>query len=463
MSALKKDLNVSNTNTLNGYFPVRTSNSDDSFDWDVAQGIVVRNLYKKTVAKEIITLKDDDKGNKIDKSLYRFSELCREDFEKRLDEAELWTYLEKMYFSNGAFYDVAPESLLFKITSVSASSSKNRLGDLFSSLMGGFYIANPARVERNFLEQQVVDSLRDPRVLADYNGKRISKGVQEKPYLPFLTNYFRKDVTFLVNRPKYLLEKLEDLLKLYAYLYTAQLALNIKGWSSLTEPTSKPLYFIMENETASKERIDLVKNGHQKVSQLIENIFPYLSMSESLQEVDANTNAHRLPLWMLASTLTEEDTPKLSKYAEEFALNRNKDKGPEYRFPYDKTNLDPQYWLKALLELSLQQFGKNESRAAAQGKFIKATEMELCSTFVRSRGQVGRVLVMNQDYLELITNLAIGEKGKLRFHELLKEFEERGVYFDMQTQQSLIKFYERVGNVERMSDSGDAVYVRKTI
>ena len=47
--------------------------------------------------------------------------------------------------------------------------------------------------------------------------------------------------------------------------------------------------------------------------------------------------------------------------------------------------------------------------------------------------------------------------------ELLEEFKSRGVYFDKKTQQSLIGFYERVGNVERMSDSGDAVYVRKTI
>jgi DNA phosphorothioation-dependent restriction protein DptG len=70
---------------------------------------------------------------------------------------------------------------------------------------------------------------------------------------------------------------------------------------------------------------------------------------------------------------------------------------------------------------------------------------------------------MNQDYLTLLTNLAIGENQRLRFSDLLKEFEARGVYFDKKTQQALIKFYERVGNVERMSDSGDAVYVRKTI
>ncbi|MQK80561.1 DNA phosphorothioation-dependent restriction protein DptG, partial [Escherichia coli] len=28
---------------------------------------------------------------------------------------------------------------------------------------------------------------------------------------------------------------------------------------------------------------------------------------------------------------------------------------------------------------------------------------------------------------------------------------------------TLVAFYERMGNVERMSDSGDAVYVRKTV
>jgi len=461
MSILKKDLNVSSSNALNSYFPVRTNNSEDSFDWSVAQGIVVRNLYQKVVAKGLAKLGEDEQGEKVDQSLERFRELCKEDFAIRLDEPELWSYLEKMYFANDAFFDVAPESLLFKISSLSGSSSKNRLGDLFSSLMGGFYLKNKVRIERNFLEQQVVDSLRSEKVISDFNGRRLSKNINESPYLPFLTKLFCRDIEFLSKHPKYFLEKLEDLLKLYGYLYTAQLALNIKGWTSLEEPTSKPLYFIMENETASKERVDLVKNGHQKVSPLIENIFPYLSISESLQDPNGKANEHRLPLWKLASYLTEDDSVELARYAEEFASDRNKDR--DYTFPYDKSERDPQEWLKILLKLSLDQFSKGETRAAAQGKFIKATEYELCSGFVKNRGQVGKILVINQDYLELITNLAVGDNEKLRFHELLQEFEARGIYFDKQTQKSLIQFYERVGNVERMSDSGDAVYVRKTV
>jgi DNA phosphorothioation-dependent restriction protein DptG len=52
---------------------------------------------------------------------------------------------------------------------------------------------------------------------------------------------------------------------------------------------------------------------------------------------------------------------------------------------------------------------------------------------------------------------------KLRLHELMTAFEQRGFYLDNQSRQILVAFYERMGNVERMSDSGDAVYVRKTV
>ena len=85
------------------------------------------------------------------------------------------------------------------------------------------------------------------------------------------------------------------------------------------------------------------------------------------------------------------------------------------------------------------------------------------ANFVQSRGRHGNALVLKQDMLILLTNLTIGNQDKLRFHELMKGFEQRGVFTDKQTQQELINFYERIGNVERMSDSGDAVYVRKTV
>ena len=82
---------------------------------------------------------------------------------------------------------------------------------------------------------------------------------------------------------------------------------------------------------------------------------------------------------------------------------------------------------------------------------------------MQRRGRAGRVLVLNQDHLLLLANIAIGKQEKLRFQELIVEFRKRGIYLDKQTEIELIKFFERIGNIEKMSDSGDAVYVRKTI
>lgn len=90
-------------------------------------------------------------------------------------------------------------------------------------------------------------------------------------------------------------------------------------------------------------------------------------------------------------------------------------------------------------------------------------EKNMAADFVQVRGRSGRVLVLTQDHIILLTNLVVGHQVKLRFHELILGFQQRGIFVDKQTEQELIKFYERIGNVERMSDSGDAVYVRKTI
>jgi DNA phosphorothioation-dependent restriction protein DptG len=447
MSILKKELEVSGVNSLNGFFPARTSSSDEAFDWEVAKGMVVRNLYRKQLSK-VVVVSDNDEV-----SYSKFRDICKEDFKQRLDEVELWDYLEQMYFAQDTFFDIAPECLLFRIARLPKNSPKKRLGDLFSNLMQDYFNSNPERMKRNFLEKQVVESLRSTTVLVDLVDPLFSNNIGEKPYLPFLSECFCKDIKLLSDHPGYLLKHLEEFLKLYGYLYTAQLALNINGFTSV--PKSRPLYFIMENETASLERVDLVRNGHQQVSANINYIFPYLTIAETLQETVAGEV--RLPLWEFASHLTSLDSDPLKKYAKEFAENRG------LQDDFDELNPEAHYWLRELLSLSVKQFAKGQSRTAAQAKFVKATEVELCSTFVRARGRVGKVLVMNQDYLSMLTNLAIGENERLRFHELLKEFEGRGVYFDKKTQQELIKFYERVGNVERMSDSGDAVYVRKTI
>ncbi|NPU90387.1 MAG: DNA phosphorothioation-dependent restriction protein DptG [Gammaproteobacteria bacterium] len=461
MSKLKSNLTAGN-NVLNSYFPSRTSIAKEGdFDWGVAAAIVIRNLYRKRLNSKLLRNLEGDFQDKEKAAIAKFEEVCRADFHSKLDETELWIYIKEMYFDVGSIYQLAPESLLFKLAPLTASSAQHRLADMFSSLMHGFNLPKIQWEASNFIESQVIKSLQSEVILEEMkdNSQTLSKGINEKPYLPFLTQMFRRDLQFLGTRPKYLLAQIDNLLRLYGYLYTAQLALNIKN--TRERPIVRPLYFILENESASRERTNLSAFGHQAVQKAMQYIFPYLSMNESLQFIDKEKGDRRIPLWELAETLSQNDSIPLRKYAKEFAKDRNEE--IDFVFDHDETVSDPHYWLEVLLKTAVDQFGKKRTRAAAQEKFVRTTEHELCSTFAKSRGQAGKVLVMNQDYITLITNLAVGEKEKLRLGDLIKEFNYRGIFFDKQSQQALVRFYERVGNVERMSDSGDAVYVRKTL
>ena len=88
---------------------------------------------------------------------------------------------------------------------------------------------------------------------------------------------------------------------------------------------------------------------------------------------------------------------------------------------------------------------------------------KILKPFTQTRGSAGTIFILNQEYLLLLTNIAIGEREKLRLYEIIDEFKQRGVFFDKESQKALVEFYERLGNVEKMSDSGDAIYVKKTI
>ena len=439
MATIKDDLSQSaiGNNKLNSYFPIRTKDGAGTFDWDAVIGFVIKLIYRKEL------LIDD---------IEEFKTICEKSFNEKLDNAKFLKYLDKMYFSGNSLFEITPELLLFKAKKVTGNTPNARLGEMFSSILQDTYINKKTEAQHNFLEKTIIDVLQD-NITSIEGSKSSKKIINEDPYLPFITDAFGNDLLFLSKHPKYFLSVLTQFLKLYAYLYTAQLALNISSWKE-GEPTPKPLYFILDTETASAERLHIRDDGHQRVHTALFKIFPFLSMSESLQPL----KKEKIPLWKLAELLSDADIDPLINYAMAFKEERNLSIDiPKVSLPTDALDI--------LLKLGMEQFEKGQptTRPGLNIKYVRTTESELCSHFIQSRGRAGRVLVINQDYLLLLTNISIGDNLKLRFHELLEAFKKRGVFFDKRSQQALIQFYERIGNVERMSDSGDAVYVRKTI
>lgn len=427
-----------NNNQVSTFLPLRTKDKHYKFCWDAVLGYFVHVLYAKSLKKCDIE---------------SFKKLCEKRFSIILDEPEFWQVLEEMYFGSGSLFKLSPEMLIFKVIENEIDTNSKNLGNMFVGLLNGLKLDSSTVKELNFLEKEIKSEFDGFYI----SNKKKSVSQTEVTYLPFLSELFKKDLLFLNKRPQYLLHNFNSFLRLYGFLYISQMALNIKNWANGT-PSSKPCFFIIDNEKASEERSQVREFGYSQLHDYLEYLFPYLSINEVIQP-----KGEVIPLWQLYQSINENDVTKLNQFGRDFVEDRMQRKWYNTEQNWFDSS-DKKETIQQLLNLSHAQFdNKNGRLTRYNDTVVKGTLSKILYPFIQHRGRGGLVLRFNQDYLVLLTNLAIGERDKLRFHEIIKEFEARGVFFDKQSQQSLIDFYDRMGNVERMSDSGDAVYVRKTV
>lgn len=430
---------IQNKNFVNHFLPFRSQSS--GLDFEAIAGSILTVAFQKRL----------EKGS----TLERFKSSVFSRLQYKLTDQEIRPLIEKMYFDDNAagLFKVSPEFLIFKSAQAEASTNKH-----VAQVFIGFIRDSDRRFpklssEVNFLEQELVEAFQ--KRLTDCNEDPV-----ESPYLPFMAELFAQDLGFLLEHPGYFLENLRAFFSLYTFLYSSQLALNINGWTE--KPVSKPLFFILDTEKASLER-NQVREAFRHLRVKAFDLFPVLSMLEYLNQ-PKDKKARKFPLWKIFLDINEMDAlhvnsvnDSLIRFCERYREKRGFPSLGEY--PQTTKEL-----LEILSRTAKEIFGiKGTSQYTVNSKFVNAFENEIAPHFVQVRGRSGRVLTISQDYLLLLTNLAIGSRKQVQFQELLQEFRRRGVWFDRQSEQAIIRFLERIGNVERMSDSGDAVYVRKTL
>ncbi len=438
---------VADKNDLNHYLPIRGKNNHIDY------GTVAGNVLGLLIGRELDTSRY---------SAEEFKNDCLDELGGLLTDEEMLEHIEKMYFRNDALNKASPEFLLLGRQDKESSASKY-LSQIFRSFLGKNEQLSELKSKANFIETIFIGVLQN--YLRKPGGKKSGKGQTEQPYLPYMADNFSKDVRFLSSKTEYLMGHFEEFLELYNFLYCSQLALNIRNWTA-GEPKSQMMYFILDTEKASQERSQIKTYGFYPMHRNVAAVFPILTMLDTLNKQAPDEDV--VPLWQYGKALVSEDYDSgevaalIGEYADNFSEKRQiKSRSGEFNdSPIDQVRLLIQY---SLDQFDPARYTKKAHRHEIKDAYQKQYEEHIAKHFVQNRGSSGRVLVLNQDYLLLLTNLAIGSKRQLRFQELLKEFRARGVYFDKQSEQALIAFFERVGNVDRMSDSGDAVYVRSTI
>jgi DNA phosphorothioation-dependent restriction protein DptG len=439
MYPITPNLQVSDKNKSPNYLPVRQKGNE--FSWASVTGLVLGNVLRQGLPDYgIETFRDD----------------CRREFENLLIDPNVWEWLDHMYFSTSAVLQVSPLFLLFKAQKEAREDNEDaaanqRMNAMFAGLLGEFSLDVTPSDELHFLEQTLLKVLE--RHLRPIGAKDV-RG--DQPYLPFLTQSFERDMRFLAAHPAYLMAELTNTLKLYAFSYCSQLSLSVRDWRN-GAPQPKELYFILDVEKASTERDKLRERGYKRLWLTSKELFPMLSAGEVLQ-----SEGPQRPLWQIYAEAKEYEDQQplidaLNQYNHEFALPANRNLTP---LPVANT-LEEAF--RNFIALAIKQFETKSGRQTVNQNYVRELEKKVFADFIQFRGRAGNILTLNQDQLLLLTNLSIGSNEKLRFFELLQEFKQRGFFFDNQSQQVLIEFFERMGNVERMSDSGEAVYVRKTV
>jgi DNA phosphorothioation-dependent restriction protein DptG len=424
------------TNKINSFLPYRKGAKE--FDFDAVGCSVLSCLMGRELKRNY--------------TFDKYKAECLKHLKEKLSDDSVLGAIEAMYFTHGTIAKTAPEFMLIRSQGKGNASTKHLI-----SLFFGFCRGRSSQIKfdsgTNFIEKIFLGILNNNLQEGSYEDS-------DECYLPFVAESFYRDVTFLSKHPDYFLEQLSSCIELYTFIYCTQLGLNIRNWTDGEPPESKPLYFILDTEKASSERSNLVKFGYQSVARPMSEVFPILSM---LEHFNNDVKFPKAPLWAFASSVrnaSEQDQQTalaaLSAFAEVFRKKRALPAFP--RVPISAIEA-----MQQIVGYGIMQFAEGTGRFRVQTQYMEVFDKGVAKSFIQARGRAGKVLVVNQDFVLLLTNLSIGYRKSLRFQELLAEFRSRGFWFDKSSQQALISFYERVGNVDRMSDSGDAVYVRNTI
>ncbi len=313
---------------------------------------------------------------------------------------------------------------------------------------------------KNLLLRLVIDSL--PQLNDDF---KVNKETYVN-YVPFIKQVFTEDFEYMFSNEKFYVDELERVLKYYYFFYVSQLTLKITKMFDADITRPDPLYFHLESERLSKSRTSYSTGWESYLSDKIENLFSHAICLELLNHNLVNDNK-KYTYVDLKNTTTNMDEFEKEALNNDLELLINLYVSHIQDVDWNLFNFIPttnDECLKKVYELFRRiefQFLQSENNRLILRKRYYLWFLEFCKKyFLKRHGPLGYTLNLSQDYLILITRLCIKDRDKIGVKALFLEFEKRGLLFDRDTKEAIMKMFEKLNLLEKKSDSGDAQYVK---
>lgn len=279
-------------------------------------------------------------------------------------------------------------------------------------------------------------------------------------------NVFASDFEYIIGNEKLSDEYLVPLIELYYFSYTAQVCFELDRFGEGSRQDVHPLFFCLDWETTSQSR-KCYELGWKALLPKVELIYNHAVTLELINQTDPGCDIFDyIALCELANTSNETDQmvyeqikqitdlyrSKIPDCPQMTELVRNSDDASPH-----KTEREIRY-LYDCVKKQFDNTGRNRACRSYYEHFIKYSER-----YLRNRGRSGKMLALSEEQLLLLTRLCVKDEEKVRLNNVMTGFEKRGFFLDTQSKQQVASYFEKLNLIEKKSDSGDAMYVKRIL
>jgi len=322
--------------------------------------------------------------------------------------------------------------------------------------------------KNNVLYQIVSETLPKLDEIASKNNKRINyySGIKD------ITELFVNDIKTMLNEEKMFIEHFDKLLKYYFFYYISKLSFKLNNFFDNDKDTK--IFFSLDWEALSQSR-EAYKYGWKILELKCKNLFSHANCLELLNHINNIQPSTFIydDIKLFVENISDEEVKNLNNSIDQIDTFYS-------NIICQETN-DSQFWDSFEKDYEAKNINeKNQTQEKVQklwhkinywfknkqkGPYIKYSKwfIDFCKqNYLKSRGRLGLTLIIDRELLLLFTQISIkqSKEEKIRLTVLWKELSKRGLNFDQYSKEAIVKFFERINNIEKKSDSGDAQYIK---
>lgn len=430
------------TNNIFKLFPYTASTSDKGLSsFDSIIGSFVRAIFD---------LKDSSgiDYEKVINATYNYVSITSEEEKNAFGDI-----VKRVYFDENGFLN-ANSLLTFEFSK--NSNNENKISSfLVSVFCEQETIANVIneckKRNSNLLDKLIIDALPSlPKNTDKIEYYNINKNIK---------SLFTEDICFLLKRGTFIQSEITDLLSYYYFHYISQTILCLDKQLYEKDNYKEELYFCLTWEKTSKNR-KCYNFGWRKIERLLDSMFTHAVLLDMLNHFCFEKMYCYEDIYQLYSNSDSEIRKQLFDQVLELKQR--------YENEYIKENVflnqtiengDFAALIRAFHESIKHQF-LNTVRKRANDAYKKSFTDFSRNNFLQNRKRNGLMLALDEERIILLTKVILKTEKRMKLNDLIKGFELRGVYFDNTSREALILFYDKLGLIEKKSDSGDAKYVK---